>query len=376
MFFRENEEESIKKVELALDAIRQGKMVVLTDNEDRENEGDLVIAAEKTRPEDINFMAKYGRGLICLTLLPSQVEKLNLKMMVTENNSLYNTAFTVSIEAREGVTTGISAADRSVTIHAAIDKHATPMSVISPGHIFPLKAQPGGVLVRTGQTEGSMDLSRLAGLDASGVICEIMNDDGTMARDQDLVKFCSDHNLVKLSVTDLVIYRLHKEPLINEIISNEVPFLVNGKEFQMKTKVFKSPLEHIELFSISMGEFTPEEPVLVRMHHGCPISDIFKIGLCKCGNILEKSIEMITTEGKGAVVYIESKKNRLSENFSDHILTGDHSDGFSGDQRYGLGAQVLKQLGIGKIKLITDHDYKISGIKPYGLEIVERVSPL
>jgi 3,4-dihydroxy 2-butanone 4-phosphate synthase / GTP cyclohydrolase II len=372
MIFLKNEEESIKKVEKALLDIKNGKMIVLTDNEDRENEGDLCIAAEKITPEAVNFMAKYGRGLICLTLTSEHVEQLKLKMMVNNNESAYQTAFTISIEAREGVSTGISAKDRAHTILTAIDDNASPKTIISPGHIFPLKAQSGGVLVRIGQTEGSVDIARLSGLKPSGVICEIMNDDGSMARQKDLEEFCEKHDIVQISIKDLVTYRLIKEPLISENNKGVLPIKINGVVYNMEARVFSSSVHNTQFLALSLGEINDQKPVLVRMHHGCMVSDVFNVGNCDCGKTLRNSMELIAKEKKGVIVYIDSPDDSLSEYFSKHII-GDCEQQVI-NHNYGLGAQILRKLGVSQIKLMTHHDYKITGIKPYGLEVVEYIN--
>ncbi|MGM0596189.1 MAG: 3,4-dihydroxy-2-butanone-4-phosphate synthase [Myxococcota bacterium] len=377
MFFSENEKEAILRVKKAINEIKAGRMVILTDDEDRENEGDLVLAAEKVTPEAVNFMAKYGRGLICLTLMPERIEQLGLKMMVEDNSSRFNTAFTVSIEARKGVSTGISAADRAKTIKTAVAKDATPDDLISPGHVFPLKAQRGGVLVRVGQTEGSVDLARLAGLFPAGVICEVMNEDGTMARRDDLEKFCLEHKLTMLSVNDLIIYRLNHESLVKEKIHRKFPFEISGESVEMDVSIFTSPVSERELMAISLGKINEEEPILVRMHRGCHISDLFQIGRCNCGQVLQRSLEMIKEAGKGIIVYIDDGTFSLSECMNTHIIEPQDEDVLNTKKHnFGLGAQVLKELGVGKLKLITEHQYELAGIKAYGLEIVDRVSPV
>lgn len=370
-----NVEEAVARVKAAIEEIRKGKMVVLTDHEDRENEGDLVMAAEKVRPEDINFMATYGRGLICLTLTPEQVRQLGLRMMVTENESPYNTAFTVSIEAREGVSTGISAADRAHTIHTAIAPDATTQHIISPGHVFPLRAQTGGVLVRAGQTEGSVDLARLAGLIPAGVICEIMNEDGTMARRDDLKRFCEKHGLVMCSVADLVQYRIQYEPLVTITGTAQMQMTFEGVTLPAETFVFSTPIAELEFMAIRIGVVTPDKPVLVRMHQSCMISDLFNFGRPSGKLQIDQSLRRIFSERCGVFVLMQNKSNSLCRcfdgTFTSHTETKNVA--VTPETNYGLGCQVLKALDVGKIRLLTNSEQKFHGIRAYGLEVVERV---
>ena len=368
-----NTAEVVARAAAAIEEIRKGKMVVLTDHEDRENEGDLAMAAELVRPEDINFMATHGRGLICLTMLPEKVKQLGLRMMVTDNESPYNTAFTVSIEAREGVSTGISASDRAHTIRTAIDPASDSRHIISPGHVFPLRAQVGGVLVRAGQTEGSMDLARLAGLLPAGVICEIMNEDGTMARQDDLRRFCERHDLVRCSISDLVQYRLFHEPLVSVASSSKVELTFEGQTREAEFFVFSTPISQLEFLAIRVGSVTPERPVLVRMHQGCLISDLFNLGRTSGKLQLDQSLRRIFSENCGVLVYMQNSSDSLKTCFG-HTFTDPDGDSSVGrETNFGLGSQVLQHLGVGQIRLLTNSDLRFHGIRAFGLEVVERV---
>ena len=371
----------IRKIEEALDDIRQGKMVILVDDEDRENEGDLTMAAEKVTPDAINFMAKYGRGLICLSLTEERLNELRLPMMVADNTSRFQTAFTVSIDARKGVTTGISAADRAQTILTSIDENTQPDDLVSPGHIFPLRGRKGGVLVRTGQTEGSADLARLAGLKAAGVICEIMNDDGTMARMPDLQVFAKTHSLKIVTIADLIKYRLSKESLVRRIATANLPTKYGGAFTAIAYENDIDPFHHIALVK---GEIGPDDQVLVRVHSQCLTGDVFGSRRCDCEEQLHNAMAMVEKEGKGVIVYMRQEGrgiglvNKLKayclQNMGQDTVEANEALGFKADMRdYGIGAQILADLGLHKIRLMTNNPRKIKGLEGYGIEVVERV---
>ena len=368
-------------IESAIEDIREGKMIILVDDENRENEGDLCFAAEKTTPEAINFMAKYGRGLICLSLTEDHVEQLGLPMMTSLNKSAYGTNFTVSIEAASGVTTGISAADRSHTIQTAIKASAKPVDIAMPGHIFPLKAKKGGVLQRAGQTEGSVDFSTLAGLHPSAVICEIMNDDGTMARYDDLIKFAREHQIKLVTIADLIHYRLKKEVMIEQKTSAKLPTSIAG---EFKIIGFENKLNNEQYIALVKGEWETNESVLVRVHSQCLTGDVFGSVRCDCRDQLHQAMKMIESEGKGVILYLSQEGRgigiinkirayHLQDKGADTVEANEQL-GFQADLRnYGFGAQVLMDLGLHKIRIITNNPRKIIGLEGYGMQVVERI---
>ena len=369
----------VSKIEDALEDLRQGKMIILVDDEDRENEGDLTMAAEKVTPEAINFMAKYGRGLICLSLDHIIVEKLQLPLMVHDNRSPYKTAFTVSIEARNGVTTGISAADRATTILAAVADDAQPDDLVQPGHIFPLRARRGGVLFRTGQTEGSVDLARLAGLKPAGVICEVMNDDGTMARMPDLETFAEAHGLKIATVADIIEYRMRNESFVHKAAETVLPTPYG----EFKAIAFVNDIDDYEHVALVKGEIDPEKDTLVRVHSQCLTGDVFGSYRCDCGSQLQKAMERVQAEGLGVILYLqqEGRGIGLANKLKAYALQDQGRDtveaneelGFKPDLRdYGVGAQILASLGVRKMRLMTNNPKKIKGLEGYGLEVTGR----
>ncbi|ABW67881.1 bifunctional 3,4-dihydroxy-2-butanone-4-phosphate synthase/GTP cyclohydrolase II [Desulfosudis oleivorans] len=372
---------AVLSIEEAIKDVRAGKMVILVDDEDRENEGDLMIAAEKTTPEAVNFMAKYGRGLICLALDAKKVEELDLPLMVDRNTSPFGTGFTVSIEAKQGVTTGISAADRATTILAAVADGARPDDLVRPGHIFPLRARRGGVIVRAGQTEGSVDLARLAGLKPAGVICEVMNDDGTMARMPQLEEFSEAHGIGICTIADLIEYRMRTESFVRKVVETTIPSMFGGI---FKVIVYENDMEDFQHIALVKGEIDPDKPVLVRVHSECLTGDIFGSLRCDCGNQLHKAMEMMEKEGAGILLYVRQEGrgiglvNKLKAyNLQDQgydTVEANEQLGFKADLRdYGIGAQVLADLGVKKMRLITNNPKKIVGLEGYGLSVVEQI---
>ncbi|QTA86401.1 bifunctional 3,4-dihydroxy-2-butanone-4-phosphate synthase/GTP cyclohydrolase II [Desulfonema magnum] len=369
-------------IEEAIKEIRDGRMVILVDDEDRENEGDLTMAAEKVTPEAINFMAKYGRGLICLSMTGEKIDSLELPLMVEKNTSQFHTGFTVSVEARKGVTTGISAADRSTTILTAVADDAKPGDLVRPGHIFPLRARNGGVMVRAGQTEGSVDLARLAGLNPSGVICEIMDDDGTMARMPSLEKFSEEHGIGICTIADMIEYRMRTESFVYQSAPEiSIPTAHAG---DFKIRVYESDLDNLLHIVLIKGEIDPEKPVLVRVHSECMTGDIFTSMRCDCGDQLHKAMDMMDKEGSGVLVYLrqEGRGIGLVNKLKAYALQDQGLDtveanvelGFKDDLRdYGIGAQILAAVGVKKMRLMTNNPKKMVGLEGYGLSVVEQV---
>ena len=372
---------SISSIKEAIVDIKSGRMVILVDDEDRENEGDLCMAAEFVTPEAVNFMARYGRGLICLSLSEEMADKLRLYPMVRDNRSRFGTAFTVSIEAKRGVSTGISAADRATTIKAAVADDARADDLVSPGHVFPIRARKGGVLVRTGQTEGSVDLARLAGMKSAGVICEIMKDDGSMARMPDLEVFAREHNLKIVTIADLIDFRMQHESLIRRAAQANLPSRFAGT---FRIIVYENDVDDMKHIALVKGDIGPEDEVLVRVHSECVTGDIFGSERCDCGDQLHRAMEMVQEAGKGVIVYMHQEgrgiglvnKIRAYELQERGVDTVDANIelGFKADLReYGIGAQILVDLGVRKMRMLTNNPKKIVALEGYGIKVTQRV---
>ena len=369
---------AIATIEEAIDEIRRGRMVILMDDKNRENEGDLCMAAEKVTPDAVNFMARFGRGLICLTLTEERVNYLRLPMMVSENTSPFGTAFTVSIDAAEKVTTGISAADRAQTILVAIADDAVPEDLVTPGHLFPLRAKTGGVLVRAGQTEGSVDLARLAGLRPAGVICEVTKDDGSMARLPDLEMFAAEHGLKVVTIADLIQYRLRNDSLVYKVASARLPTRFGGDFQAVVYNTHVDPSEHLALIK---GEISANEDTLVRVHSKYIPGDVFGFELLNTGAVIQRSMQMIAQEGKGVILYLQTEGKELRPSRMTYPTVGgkkktDINPSFiyhADFREYGIGAQILRDLGVRKMRLLTNNRRNLVGLSGYGLEVTSLI---
>jgi len=372
---------AVASVDKAIKTIKEGKLIIIVDDEDRENEGDLTCAAEKVTPDIINFMAKHGRGLICLSLTKHRIRELELPLMVKSNTAPFQTAFTVSIDAKNGITTGISAYDRAQTVLTAINPKSKPSDLVRPGHIFPLQAQEGGVLKRAGQTEASVDITRLAGLTSAGVICEIMNEDGTMARREELEEFSHTFDIPILSIAELIKYRMQNEILVKKIEEADLP----TKFGNFKIMIFEDTIYNEHHVALVKGKIKKDEPTLVRAHSQCLTGDTFHSKRCDCGEQLQLSMKLIEKQGNGVILYMMDHEGRgiglvnkikayaIQEKGKDTV-EANQKLGFKPDQRdYGIGAQILVSLGVTKLRLITNNPRKFIGLSGYGLDIVERI---